>query len=134
MAEASSITAAFVNCIARIKFDALPREAIDVAKHVVADTLAVMLAGAANEPEVARLAGDYVRVQGGAPQASVVAGGFKTSMQSAAFVNGTLANVLEFDAAWSPPNHPASPTLPAILAIAEHHRLSGKDVLEAVVV
>ena len=32
-----------------------------------------------------------------------------------------------------PPNHPTSPTLPAILAIAENHRLSGKAIIEAVV-
>ena len=62
---------------------------------------------------------------GGAPQATVIAGGFKTSMQNAAYANGTMAHALDFDNTWYPLNHPTSPTLPAILAIAEHHRLPG---------
>lgn len=127
------ITAAFVERIQVIKFDTLPKQAVAVAKQVVTDTLAVMLAGATRAPELAAILIPYVREQGGEPQASVVSGGFKTSMPNAAFVNGTLANVLEYDAAWSPPNHPASPTVPAILAIAEGQRLSGAEVLEAVV-
>ena len=133
MPPAESITSAFADRILAVNFDALPRQVVEVAKQVVSDTLAVTLAGATRAADVARLATAYVREQGGTPQASVVAGGFKTSMQNAAFVNGTLANVLEFDAAWSPPNHPASPTVPAIFAIAEARCLSGRAVLEAVV-
>ena len=133
MTPATGITAAFVDRILAVEFDALPRRAVEVAKQVVSDTLAVTLAGATRAADVARISIGYVREQGGALQASVVAGGFKTSMQNAAYVNGTLANVLEFDAAWSPPNHPASPTVPAIFAIAECRRLSGPAVLEAVV-
>jgi 2-methylcitrate dehydratase PrpD len=75
-----------------------------------------------------------VREMGGAPQASIVAGGFKTTMQNAAYVNGCMALALQYDVAWYPPNHPASPTLPAIFAIAEAHHLSGAQVLEAIVV
>lgn len=134
MLRAEGITAAFADRILAVEFDALPQQAVEVAKQVVSDTLAVTLAGATRAADVARLATTYVREQGGAPQASVIAGGLKTSMQNAAFVNGTLANVLEFDAAWSPPNHPASPTVPAIFAIAECRGLSGAAVLEAVVV
>jgi 2-methylcitrate dehydratase PrpD len=131
---AANITAAFVECILAVDFDTLPRQAIEVAKHVVEDTLAVTLAGATHAADVTSISIGYVREQGGNAHASVVAGGFKTSMQNAAYVNGTLANVLEFDAAWSPPNHPASPTVPAIFAIGECRHLSGRAVLEAVVV
>ena len=56
---------------------------------------------------------EYAREMGGAPQASVVAGGFKTSMQNAAYANGTMAHALDFDNTWYPLNHPTSPTLPA---------------------
>lgn len=70
---------------------------------------------------------------GGAPQASVVAGGFKTSMLNAAYANATMAHALDFDNTWYPLNHPTSPTLPAILAIAENYKLSGKRIIEAIV-
>src|SRR5689334_9409268 len=130
--SSTSITAAFVERVQAIDYGTLPPQARQVAKQVVIDTLAVMLAGATRAPDVTRICIDYVRELGGAPQASVVSAGCRTSMENAAFVNGTLANVLEFDAAWSPPNHPASPTLPAIFAVAEFLQLSGAQVLEAV--
>jgi aconitate decarboxylase len=54
-------------------------------------------------------------------------------MQSAAYANGTMAHALDFDNTWYPLNHPTSPTLPAILAIAENYGLSGRRVVEAIV-
>ena len=127
------ITAAFVDKVRAICWDSLPHAAVEVARQAMLDTLAVTLAGARETSGVARISMAYARETGGAPCASVIAGGFKTSMQNAAYVNGTLAHVLEFDAAWSPPNHPASPTLPAIMAVAEHYRLPGTKIIEAVV-
>ena len=117
-----------------IRYDALPRQAIDVAQQVTLDGIAVMLAGATEPLGVGRISTEYVRQMGGAPQATVVAGGFKTSMQNAAYANGTMAHALDFDNTWYPLNHPTSPTLPAILAIAEHHRLPGRRVVEAIAV
>lgn len=52
-------------------------------------------------------------------------------MSQAAFANGTMAHALDYDNSWNPANHPTSPTLPAILAIAEHRNLSGRAVIEA---
>src|SRR6185295_5519272 len=111
----------------------LPPEAIDMAKQVTLDGLAVMLAGATEPLGVGRISTQYVREMGGAPHASVIAGGFKTSMQNAAYANGTLAHALDFDNTWYPLNHPTSPTLPAILALAERNRLGGKVIIEALV-
>jgi aconitate decarboxylase len=54
-------------------------------------------------------------------------------MLNAAYANGTMAHALDFDNTWYPLNHPTSPTLPAILAIAEHERLPGTKVVEAIV-
>src|SRR5215510_14612842 len=78
-----------------------------------------MPSGTLTEPiGVGRISIEYVREMGGAPQASVIAGGFKTSMTNAAYVNGTMAHALDFDNTWYPLNHPTSPTLPGTLAIA----------------
>jgi aconitate decarboxylase len=82
---------------------------------------------------VGRISTAYVREMGGAPQASVITGGFKTSIGNAAYANGTMAHALDFDNTWYPLNHPTSPTLPAIMAIAEHQKLSGKKIIEAIV-
>src|SRR5688572_11151025 len=104
-----------------------------MARQVTLDGLAVILAGSTEPLGVGRISIEYAREMGGAPQASVIAGGFKTSMINAAYANGTIAHALDFDNTWYPLNHPTSPTLPAILAVAEHERLSGAKVVEAIV-
>src|SRR5476651_806771 len=130
--KSKTLTEQLVEQILAVEYDALPLEAIDMAKAVTLDGLAVMLAGA-NEPlGVGRISIQYVREMGGAPQSSVITGGFKTSMVNAAYANGTMAHALDFDNTWYPLNHPTSPTLPAILAIAEHRKLSGKKIIEAI--
>ena len=127
-----TITGALIDKVLALDYPSLPPDAIDMAKAVTLDGLAVMLAGA-NEPlGVGRISIEYVREMGGAPQASVITGGFKTSMLNAAYANGTLAHALDFDNTWYPLNHPTSPTLPAILAIAEHHKISGKKIITAI--
>jgi aconitate decarboxylase len=128
-----TLTERLVEHVLAVRYEELPQAAIDMAKHVTLDGFAVMIAGSTEPLGVGRIVTQYVKEMGGAPQASVVAGGFKTSMQSAAYANGTLAHALDYDNTWYPLNHPTSPTLPAILAIAECRRLPGKRVIEALV-
>jgi 2-methylcitrate dehydratase PrpD len=132
--KTQTITSQLVEQLLAVEYGALPPEAIDMAKQVTLDGLAVMLAGATEPLGVGRISTQYVREMGGAPHASVIAGGFKTSMLNAAYANGTLAHALDFDNTWYPLNHPTSPTLPAILAIAENYHLSGQKIIEAIVV
>ena len=133
MNNPETITGRFIDKTMAIDFASLPPAVVTVARQVVLDTFAVALAGRNETQGVGRITAAYVRYMGAAPQASVIAYGFKSSMQEAAYVNGTLAHALEYDAAWHPPNHPASPTIPAIFAIAEYHGLSGAKVVEAIV-
>src|SRR5919106_1154988 len=126
-----TITEQFAERVLAIRYDTLPQAAIDIAKQVTLDGLAVTLAGSTEPLGVGRISIEYVKLMGGAPQATVIAGGFRTSMQNAAYANGTMAHALDFDNTWYPLNHPTSPTLPAILAIAERDGLSGARVVEA---
>ena len=129
----TTLTASLVDKILAIEYRSLPPQAIEIAKQVVLDGIAVMLAGAAEPLGVGRITIDYVREMGGTPHASVVAAGFKTSLLNAAYANGTMAHALDWDNTWRPLNHPTSPTLPAILAIAEKYLLPGERVIEAIV-
>ena len=128
-----AITEQLIDKILAVKYESLPAAAIDMAKQVMLDGIAVMLAGATEPLGLGRIVTQYVKDSGGNPQASVIAGGFKTSMLNAAFANGTMAHALDFDNTWYPLNHPTSPTLPAILAIAEHHNLNGCKIIESIV-
>jgi aconitate decarboxylase len=116
-----------------VRYADLPENVVDLSRDIVLDGLAVTMAGATEPMGLGRLVIDYTRDMGGNPQASVIAGGFKTSMPAAAFANGTMAHALDFDNTWYPLNHPTSPTLPAILAIAEHRGLGGSAIIEALV-
>lgn len=129
----SSLTEQLIDKVLAVKYETLPAAAIDMAKACALDGIAVMLAGATEPLSLGRIVTQYVKDTGGNPQASVIAGGFKTSMENAAFANGTMAHALDFDNTWYPLNHPTSPTLPAILAIAEHHRLGGLKMIESLV-
>ena len=128
-----TITAELVDRLRATQIQDLPAAALDIAKQVCLDGLGVMIAGAGEPLGLGRITFAYTRELGGPADSSVIAGGFKTSAFNAAYANGTLAHALDFDNTWWPLNHPTSPTLPAILAIAERDGLDGAAVLRAIV-
>lgn len=128
-----SVTSQLAERLIATEFAALPAEAVEMAKQVCLDGIAVMVAGAREPLGVGRITLDYTRELGGTPEASVVAGAFRTSALNAAYANGTLCHALDFDNTSVPVNHPTSASLPAILAIAEREKLSGRDVVVAIV-
>lgn len=128
-----SQTGRFADAIMKVHYEDLPEAAIRVARHIMIDGLGVTIAGASEPSGVGRIVRDYVRTFGGRGDATVIAGGFKASMTDAAFANGTMGHALDFDNTWYPMNHPTSPTLPAILAVAEKYGSTGRQVVEAIV-
>ena len=128
-----TLTDQLVRHVRALTYEDLPEPARVMARHVFLDGVGVALAGATEPSGLGTLVTQYVQESAGAPQASVIGGGFKTSMTEAAFANGTMTHALDFDNTWYPMNHPTSPTLPAILAVAEHHGISGRDCLTALV-
>jgi aconitate decarboxylase len=133
-AGAPTLTSRLVDEIHALDYDTLSPQAVDMARQVFLDGLGVAVAGAFEPGGLGRIAIEYGLSMGGAPQASVIAGGFRTSMQTAAYVNGTLAHALDWDNTWYPLNHPTSPTLPAILAVAEYLHHPGSSIIEAIAV
>ena len=129
-----TITDELVSKIRGFDFDDLPPEAVDTARHVFLDGVAVILAGATEPLGLGIIIRDYAREMAGAPQASVIAGGFRTTMTEAAFANGTMAHALDFDNCWYPLNHPMSPTLPVVLALGEYHGFTGRQCVTALAV
>lgn len=117
--------------IAQAQFRGLSPDVVEVAKTVILDGLSVTLAGSVEPP--ARIVAEYVRDMGGTPQCSVWGHGFKTSPVMAAFANGVAGHVLDYEVMWHPATHATSPTLPAILAVAESQGCSGQEVITALV-
>ena len=126
-----SITEQLAQHIASSDFAAMPTEAVDAAKIVILDSLAVTLAG--SREEAAQIVAEYTREMGGSPQCSVFGHGFKTSPPMAAFANGVAGHVLDYEVMWHPATHATSPTLPGILALAESRGADGKDIVKALI-
>ena len=70
---------------------------------------------------------------GGAPQATAIGFGFKTSVVNAALINGASMHVLDYEPMWSPANHAVSTSLPTVLALAEILPLDGRELITALV-
>lgn len=114
-------------------FEQLPPDADEVARHVLLDALGVAIAGIGEPSGLGRITIEYTESLGGKAEASVIGGHFKTAAPNAAYANGTLCHALDYDNTWWPRNHPASPAIPAILAVAESNGASGAAVLRAIV-
>ena len=93
----------------------LPPEALDKAKKAIADTFAVILAGAGSEvaPPLLR----YVEQTGDSGTSPILGHGRTVSPEMAALVNGTFGHALDFDDVLSMmPAHPSAVILPALIA------------------
>jgi 2-methylcitrate dehydratase len=112
-------------------YDDLPVEVIHEVKRRIIDSLGCALGAWNAEPyRVARQLAQSVKLSGGA---TVWGTGQKTSPDLAAFANGTGVRYLDFNDTYlsKEPAHP-SDNIPAVLAVAEMERASGKRVIQAI--
>jgi 2-methylcitrate dehydratase PrpD len=112
---------------------ALPQATLAAARRLVADSLAVALAGRglADVEAVLKLA----RHWGGRAESSIIgAPGLRVPAPLAALVNGTMIQALDFDETHDPSAaHLASTVLAAALAVADQRGRSGRELLAALV-
>lgn len=115
-----------------MSFEALPGDVVFLARQCLLDWFGVTLAGA-DEP-LARILRDEALESGGNPQATVIGGGMRTSVQQAALINGAASHALDFDdVQMTMSGHPSVPVIPALLALAEHRGASGAAFIAAFV-
>jgi 2-methylcitrate dehydratase PrpD len=126
------VTEKLAGFVAEVKYENLPQEVIVSAKQLVLDCLGVAIAGTTSP--VGQIIVKFGKETREGSDATVVGDGFTTSVPTAAFVNGTLAHALDIDdTAAHTVAHPSAPVLPALLAIGERFKLSGKTLLTAYV-
>jgi len=112
------------------RYESLGNECIHRVKQAITDGIAVALAGC-NEPPV-QIMTAHMLALGGSPQASIWGTRTKVSLTQAAYINSVATHVLDFEPMWSPPTHSVSPTVPVAFALAEAHRLTGRQIIAAV--
>jgi 2-methylcitrate dehydratase PrpD len=127
------LTEALAEFIQASSLQNLPPEALDKAKKAIADTFAVILAGAGSEvaPPLLR----YAEQAGEHGTSPILGSGRTASPEMAALVNGTFGHALDFDDVLSlMPAHPSAVILPALIADSRAGKLSGKALIEAYVI
>lgn len=132
MAGPSAELASFV-CSTR--FEDLPLPVVNRAKQVILDTVGCALGGLAVAREECAWIVDFVRDQGGNPQATVWGSGMRTSCPWAVLANGTIVHTIDFDDTHvGSVSHLGATLVPTILAVGEHLGCTGREALAALVV
>ncbi|MBV7485549.1 MmgE/PrpD family protein [Bordetella sp. BOR01] len=110
------------------QFDA---EVVNKAKALCVSALGMTVAG--SRIHAGQVLASYARGHGGHPHSSVLGAGFRTSAELAAFVNATAAHSTELeDDSW-PESMYTCHIIPAVFALGEELKSTGKDILEAFV-
>ena len=116
--------------VSELRYDALPKAALDVVRTGFTDCIAVMLAGI-DEP-VARIIRDSLGTRGTSGEASLYLGGEFASAPEAALANAVAGHALDYDDV-ALAGHPSVVLVPAVLAEAEAVGASGREAVAAYV-
>ena len=119
------------NWVCGFSWERIPPEVIEDIKLRILDIVGVMLGGRSSDlVSSARKA--YTGYAGGS-DATIVGFPGKTSLSAAAFVNGVLSSILEFDDSHVQTGiHSTGPVVSAVLPVAQHRGVSGRELIEAV--
>jgi 2-methylcitrate dehydratase PrpD len=124
------VTEDLAQMVVRARYEDLTPEIRERAKWAIMDGVATTLAGSAEA--AGTIVADLVQEFGGAPVATVLGKGIRTSSIWAAYANGTMAHALDYDDInWPMGGHPTAPLLSVLLALGEQYHLTGRDALLA---
>jgi 2-methylcitrate dehydratase PrpD len=127
-----SVTGALVEAVRGVRYDELPEDAREVARHCLLDFLGTTLAGS-REPLADILVEQIVRGED-ATQAALIGRRERATRLTAALVNGAAGHALDFDDTHTTMSgHPSVPVLPALLALGETEHADGRSLLAALV-
>lgn len=127
-----TLTGKLSEYVTSTNYENLPVEVIEFTKLCILDYFSSAIAGSVKEP-IEKIK-ELVKDIGGASHSSLITGG-KSSAIQAAFLNGAAGHVVEQDDIHkSSIIHAATVVIPAALAVAEWKKLTGKELITAVVV
>src|SRR6201994_1134280 len=130
MLQKSDVTPTLARFVAATRWEEVPPEVKHQAKRSFINLFAVALAGGRTEPVEIALAS--LREFSGGKQATIIGRSERIDALSAAFLNAAAANVHDFcDTHLRTVIHPTAPVAPALLALAELRKVSGRELLLA---
>lgn len=123
----------FSRFIVETEFKDIPPETVKFAKELTLKNIAGMLAGS-TVPTSRRII-RYVRERAISPEAGVIGCGFRACAENAALANGYFAHASELEDDQFPGGGVSTITVwPVIFSLAEPLKLSGKDILLAIII
>ena len=123
-------TAAIANFIATSSLGNFPHESIDKAKKAIADTSAVIVAGAGSE--VAEPLQEYLAAAHAPGDVPILGSRMTAAPETAALVNGTYGHALDYDDVLSiMPAHPSAVIIAALISNVAGKHIDGKTFIEA---
>ena len=115
---------------ANLKFEDLPERVVSNSKMFILDLLGNIIAS--RHIESSEIVLETAKDLGGTPTSTAVGCNYKTSAQMAALINGTFGHAFDMDDDHRYGiQHPSVVVFPAVLALAERFKKSGKDVITA---
>lgn len=131
-AGSTDVTRRIAEVVSQLRYDDLPAQVVEVAKHCLLDWLAVTIAGS-REPLTAILRAEAA-AECSDPACTLIGGGGKASPYWAALVNGSASHALDYDDVLAAMGgHPSVPVLPGLAALAEVAPTSGRAFITAFV-
>jgi 2-methylcitrate dehydratase PrpD len=121
--------------VAGLRFEDLPQPVVEQAGRILVDTLGCAISAWAEDPAKARLALEVAQLYASGNGASVIGiAGVKSQPAFAALANGILANAADNDDTHKRALlHTGSVVVPPALALAQTERLSGRELIVALV-
>lgn len=117
--------------IFKTNYEDLPDDVRNEAKLRIADVIGIGLSG--SKTDVSRIQ-KFCMLKGGSGKATIWGTGNKTSPAYAALANGTMTFHLELDDVHRTSHtHPGVSAIPAAIALCEQYNLTGKELINSVV-
>jgi len=134
MVTKRSRTREFAEAVGQWSFDQFPLSVVDRAKQILLDGTGAALAATSPKYPIGGILKRFVEDVGGASQAQVYGSPLRTNVENAALVNGTLAYHIDNEPHHAGAiMHPVAIVAPAVLAVGEHLKSSGAEVLTALI-
>jgi 2-methylcitrate dehydratase PrpD len=121
-----------VDWILGASLDEFDEATLDYTKRLLLKTIAGMAAGS-REPVGLNVI-NYLKAAGGSPQAGVIGGGFKSSVENSALAVGTFAHASELEDDRFPGPIGTYWIFPAFYSLGEWLGSSGREIMEAAII
>lgn len=121
-----------VQFLQQAEYQQLPDETTNVAKRAILDYIGVAIPGS-QQPVTQNLL-NWAQQRSWSTQADTLFSGQRLDVEHCALVNATAGHALDFDdTSWATIGHPTTVIVPALLALAQQHHCTGKQLILAYV-